>query len=86
MCDFLLDIVNAWVNKDRTSCEFHYPSITSVLTTLEAYGTSLDLVLWRVLASSRKYLRDFVRVCRVYKCCVVLCCVVLCCVVLSSSG
>ena len=49
----------ARVNKDRTSCEFCYPSITSVLTTLETYGTSLDLVLWRVLASSRKYLRDF---------------------------
>ena len=47
-----------------------YPSITSVLTTLESYGTSLDLVLWSVLASGRRWLGVLCMRC-VYKDCVV---------------
>ena len=49
-----------------------------VLTTLETYGISLDLVLWSVLASGRRW------VCVVHGC-VYTECVVLC-VGLKSSG
>ena len=56
-----------------------YPSITSVLTTLETYGISLDLVLWSVLASGRRWLGVFVYAC-VYTEYVVLC------VWVNSSG
>ena len=55
--DFLL-VCGGMPESTRTEhlVSFDYPSITSVLTTLETYVTSLDLVLWSVLASGRRWL------------------------------
>ena len=67
LVDFLL-VCGGMPGSTRTEhlVSFDYPSITSVLTTLETYGTSLDLVLWSVLASGRRWLGVFVYAC-VYK-------------------
>ena len=50
-CDWNGDLVN----KDRVNCVTK-PSDYCMLTTRGGYGTSLDLVLWRVLAPSRRRL------------------------------